>query len=111
MSPGAELLNGVSSGRRVSRSTVSSGCPSSISIAVTSAVVATLLAARSRAMMALASLESLPMTAAACSRQKVQPPSRVSVLDPGEMCPSPHPTRPLPSRTSTMIGSNSVKVR
>jgi len=80
-------------------------------MAVMSAVAATLLAATSCAMMSLASLESMPMTAAACSRQKVQPPSRVSLLDPGEMCPSPHPTRPSSSRISTMIGSNSVKVR
>ena len=35
----------------------------------------------------------------------------MTLLEPGEMCPSPQPIRPSASRTSTITGSNSVKVR
>lgn len=78
---------------------------------MSSAVAATLLAAALPATVALASSVVLPINAAACSRQNAQPPSRVSLLEPGEMCPSPQPIRPSPSRTSRMIGLNSVNVR
>jgi hypothetical protein len=37
------------------------------------------------AIIAFASPVSLPTIACACSRQKAQPPSRVSLLEPGEM--------------------------
>jgi hypothetical protein len=70
-----------------------------------------LLAAMSAATAALAACVSEPTIFSACARQNAQPPSRVSLLEPGEMCPSPQPTRPSASRASTMIGSNAVKVR
>jgi hypothetical protein len=80
-----------------------SGWSSSIAIAVRSAVAATLLAATLAAIIALACLLSFPTTAAACSRQKAQPPSRVSLLEPGEIWPSPQPILPSPSLASTMM--------
>ncbi len=108
---GVELLNGVRSGNFTSRSIRRSGWSSSISIAVSKAVAATLLVSRLAAIIAFACTVSLPTAATACSRQNSQPPSRVSLLEPGEICPSPQPIRPSASRASTMIGSNSVKVR
>src|SRR6267142_2872292 len=61
--------------------------------------------------MAFASALSIPTIFVACLLQNAHPPSRVSLLEPGEMWPSPQPTRPSLSRTSTMMGSNSSKVR
>src|SRR5262249_31475468 len=69
------------------------------------------LASRLAAIIAFACTGSLPTAAAACSRQNSQPPLRVSLLEPGEICPSPQPSRPSASCTSTIIGSNLVKVR
>src|SRR5262249_40625471 len=60
---------------------------------------------------AFASTGSFPPAAAAGSRRNSQPPLRVALLEPGEICPSPQPSRPSVSCTSTIIGSNLVKVR
>jgi hypothetical protein len=40
------------------------------------------------------------------SRQYAQPPAGVSLLEPGEIWPSPQPLLPSPSRTSINNGSN-----
>ncbi len=111
MALGATLLNGVSSGSRTSSGTASSGCPHSISSAVPRAVAATGLAPIASARCAWACATRSPTRARAQRLQNAQPPARVSLLEPGEIWPSPKPLRPLSSRTTTMMGSKSSKVR
>ena len=111
ISDSSVALTGDSNGRRASSPTSSRGSPSSISMAVNSAVAATLLSSMADESIAIASEVSRPTICSAYRRQNCQPPSRVSLLEPGEICPSPQPMRPSRERISTMIGSNSVNVR
>jgi hypothetical protein len=104
-------LKAVSSGRRTACPTFRSGWSSSISKAVISPVAATGLASIRRASSALAAAVLCPTRRSAAAATKAQPPSGVSALEPEEICASPQPTRPSPSRASTRIGAKASKVR
>jgi hypothetical protein len=111
MAAGSLALKGLSSRCRSGALSSSSGWRCSISSALRNPVPATLLCSSSPATEAFALSTSLPTSDSASPQVKAQPPSRVSELEPGEICASPQPMRPSASRTSTRIGSNDSNVR